>query len=100
MNLKSLVGKSAGAVGKAVTKSTIGVSKVVTKSTIGVGKVAFKGTKQIGKTMLTAISDSPDKRATQIQEGHANIRPNSLEAHEAPAKTASPGAMGYDAGSC
>lgn len=61
MGLKSLVGKSAGVVGKAVTKSTGAVGKVVTKSTGAVVKGATKGTKLIGKT-LTSIADSPDKR--------------------------------------
>ena len=77
LGLKSLVGKSAGAVGKAVTKSTGAVGKVVTKSTGAVGKVATKGTKLIGKT-LTSISDSPDKRALgDIQPTHLGTEPAS-----------------------
>jgi hypothetical protein len=55
--LKSLVGKSAGAVGKVVTKSTGAVGKAVTKGTGRVGKVVMKQTKQ-----LAAMPDSPEKR--------------------------------------
>ena len=97
VGLKSLVGKSAGAVGKVVTKSTGAVGKVVTKSTIGVGKVAIKGTRHIGKTMMTAISDSPDKRTTREIEDHREVQPSPLEIQEV-TKATSTGAMGYDTG--
>lgn len=97
IGLKSLVGKSAGAVGKVVTKSTGAVGKVVSKSTIGVGKVAIKGTKHIGKSMLTAISDSPDKRTAQgLRDPSSALDP--IQAQEGAAAASGPGTMGYDTG--
>jgi hypothetical protein len=106
LNLKTLVGKSAGAVGKVVTKSTGAVGKVVTKSTGAVGKVVTKGTKQIGKT-LTVLSDSPDKRTLQdvadADGQDVDALHSQLESGEAlPIQaTASTGAssMGFDTGS-
>ena len=78
LGLKQLVGKSAGAVGKAVTKSTGAVGKAATKGAGAVGKVTMKGagvvgkvvtkrTKQIGKTFIS-ISDSPEKRRTLLED--------------------------------
>ena len=67
MGLKSLVNKSAGAVGKVVTKGTGAVGKAVTK-----------GTKQIGKT-LNAIADSPDKQVIEDPETAVTV----LEAGQA-----------------
>lgn len=76
-------------------------TKQIGKSTIGVGKFAVKGTKHIGKTMLTAISDSPDKRATQSSGGQSNFQAAPLTPLEeqGAARITSPGTMGYDTGS-
>ena len=91
LGLKSLVGKSAGAVGKAVTKSTGAVGKVVTKSTGAVVKGATKGTKLIGKT-LTSISDSPEKRAL------GDNQPAMLGVEAAQVPGMSGQALGFDEG--
>ncbi|CAB9515429.1 Putative vacuolar protein sorting-associated protein [Seminavis robusta] len=93
VGLKSLVGKSAGAVGKVVTKGTGAVGKAVTKGTGAMGKVVQKGTKSIGKT-LNAMSDSPDKLMAEDPEMYAAL----LEARQAQQQSGGAGAMGLDTG--
>ena len=97
LGLKSLVGKSAGAVGKAVTKSTGAMGKVATKGAGAVGKVVTKGTKQIGKT-LTAIADSPDKRA--LEDPHNLDKQGALlvSEHAPQTQIMSGQSLGFDAG--
>jgi len=100
INLKSLVGKSAGAVGKVVTKS-IGVGgKVVTKSTGAVGKVVTLGTQQITKTLIS-IAESPEKRAmgdAQTLGNQAALFEATRQAENKRALLANGGALGFDSG--
>jgi hypothetical protein len=77
--LKSLVNKSAGAVGKVVTKGTGAVGKAVTK-----------GATQIGKT-LNAIADSPDKQVIEDPENYAaQLEPRHAQ------RSMGGGPMGFD----
>lgn len=97
LGLKSLVGKTTGAVGKVAMKGTTvaikgtkGAAKVAYKGTKGAAKVAIKGTKQIGKTLTSSLGDSPDKRSGQS--------PVTVDFSETTVQET--GAMGLDTGEC
>lgn len=95
-----MVTKSTIGAGKLVAKGTIGTGKLVAKGTIGTGKVVAKGTMNLGKSVLTVISDSPDKRSTQQLQGSEDIRASSLDdpLQVQSRNAAAPETMGYDAG--